>query len=372
MLNRHNIRRFLEQCGGKADVMAGKIEDQFALPETDKSRLTSEDFSLREMAEGCGIDTSGTSEIMMEAVTASQFSILVGTLLSSVMMQAYEAAAKVGNQLVTPFNSSLETDTIPGAYLIGDMEDIAESGKYPHLADVKEKSVTIGHGKRGLILDITEESVRFDRTGLVLKKAGDMGEILALDRETEIMNKIQDITGYKAWNPSGTQADLYQNAQGDGIHDLDNLTVDVLADYTDVVALWQLMRLMKNDDGKYIHVVPKILLVPVALEIIAKRIINNTQLMGAANEESNPVANMFTILSTPLLDAQSSIAWYLGDFKKQFLEKIVIPPEIRTRRMGDNNEQAWTEDVLASYKIRHDIKVGATDYRFVGKSLGTG
>ena len=372
MKNRHDVRDFLKRYGGKAQIAADKLAEQIALPETDKNRLSAEDFSIREIAEGCGIDTSGSECTMTEAVTASQFSILVGALLSSVVMASYEAAAKVGNQLVTPFQSSLETDTIPGGYLEGEMEDIKELGKYPHLADVKEKSVTIGHGKKGLILDITDESVRFDRTGIVMREANQMGEIMALTRETEIINKIQDITGWKAWNPSGTNADLYQNAQGDGIHDLDNLVVDVLADYTDVQALYTLLRLMQNDDGKYINVVPKILLVPVALEIIAKRIINNTQLMGAANEERNPFANAFNIISTPLLDAQSSTAWYLGDFKKQFLEKIVIPPEVRRRSMGDNNDQDWETDVLASYKIRHDIKVGSTDYRFVGKSTGGG
>ena len=371
MLNRHNIKRFIEnRCGGKVEVAAKKIEEQLALPEDNKDHLSTDDFSLREIAEGVGIDTSGTECTLSEATTASQFAILVGVLLSRVVMAAYEAAAKVGDKLVTPFPSSLETDTIPGAYLTGDMEDLVEGEEYPHLADIKEKHVTIGHGKRGLILDITEEAVRFDRTGLVMKRANDMGEIMALDRETEILKKVQDATGFKAWNPSGTQADLYQNAQGDGIHDLDNLVTNALTDYTDVQALWELMRLMQNDDGKYINVVPTILLVPIALEIVATRIIKNEVLPGAANIERNPFANKFDIVASPLLDDQSSIIWYLGDFKKQFLEKVVIPLEIKRRRMSDNNEDGWNRDILASFKIRRDQKVGATDYRYVGMSTG--
>ncbi len=371
MLNRHNIRGFLkEQYSGNAEEAAKELDRQLALPETDKDHLAVEDFSLREMAEGCGIDTSGTQCTLSEATTASQFAILVGVLLSRVVMQAYEAAAKVGDKLVTPFQSSLETDTIPGGYLTGEEEDIPEGGEYPHLADIREKHVTIGHGKRGLILDITDESVRFDRTGIVMREAQKMGEIAALGRETEIINKVQDITSFKAWNPSGTNADLYQNAQGDGIHDLDNLVTNALTDYTDVEALWRLLRLMQNDDGKYINVVPTVLLVPVALEVTATRIIKNQVLPGAANQERNPFADKFDIVSTPLLDAQSSIIWYLGDFKKQFLEKIVIAIEVRRRRMSDNNGDGWNKDILASFKIRRDQKVGATDYRFVGKSTG--
>ena len=371
MLNRHQIKSFLfEQYGGNADAAGKQLAKQLDLKESDSDHLSVDDFSLRELAEGCGIDTAGTECSFKEATTASQFSVLVGILLSKVVMRAYEAAAKIGDQLVTPFPSKLEIDTIPGAYLTGDMQDLGEGENYPHLADVKEKSVTIGHGKRGLILDITEEAVRFDRTGLIMKRATDMGGILALDRETEIINKVQDITSYKAWNPSGTQADLYQNAAGDGIHDLDNLVTDALADWTDLKALHTLLRLMKNDDGKYIHVVPKILLVPVALEMTAIRIIKNEVLPGAANVEKNPYANAFTVLASPLLDAQSSIIWYLGDFKSQFLEKVVIPMEVKRRTMGSDNADAWNKDILASFKIRRDQKVGATDYRYVGKSTG--
>ena len=124
MLTKHNIRNYLKNvCGGKIEVMAEKITEQLDCSEDHRDKNgkfdhleATEDFSLREIAEGLGAEVN-SSEVIMEGVTASQFSILVGTLLSSVVMRAYEAAAKVGNQLVTPFNSRLEIDTIPGAYL---------------------------------------------------------------------------------------------------------------------------------------------------------------------------------------------------------------------------------------------------------------
>ena len=109
---------------------------------------------------------------------------------------------------------------------------------------------------------------------------------------------------------------------------------------------------------------------PVTLEITAIRIINNEVLAGGTNNERNPMANKFKILSHPLLDDQSTTAWYLGDFKKNFREKVIIPPQVLTRRMGDNNEDAWRKDIVASVKVRYDSQVGAVDYRYVGKSTG--
>jgi hypothetical protein len=369
IFNRHQIKSILEsKCGGKVAAMAKMLEADLMLPATDPNHIDVGNFSLRETAEGCGIDTA-QSHIMVESVGAAQFSTIVGTLLSKIVMDAFTAAAKIADQLVTPFPSNQETDKIPGAYLSGDMEDIVEKGKYPHLANINDKYAEIGHGKRGLILDITDEAVRFDQTGLVMKRAADMGELMAIDRETRAINTIQDITGYYAWYPSGSRVALYNDATT-APHTLDNLTTDILADYTDLRALYNLLRLMKDDNGKYIFVQPKILLVPIALEITARRIIVNDVLPGGANNERNPFANMFTILSSPLLDAQSSVIWYLGDFKKQFMEKIVIPMEVRQRSYNDNNDDAWESDIVASYKIRYDSKVGAIDYRYVGKSTG--
>ena len=187
------------------------------------------------------------------------------------------------------------------------------------------------------------------------------------------MKLIQDVTSFKAWYPSGSQEDLYQNAAGSATHTYDNLVTDVLTDYTDINALWTLMRLMKDENGDPIDIRPTQLLVPVTLSVTARNIINNTFIFaGTVQGIANPFANAFTVIDHPDLDAQSTTAWYLGDFKRQFLEKVVIPPQVVTRGMSDNNEDGWRKDIVASWKVRYDSLVRATDYVFVGKSTGGG
>ena len=93
---------------------------------------------------------------------------------------------------------------------------------------------------------------------------------------------------------------------------------------------------------------------------------------GGGNAGRNPFANKFQILSTSLLDAQSTIIWFLGDFKKQFVIKQVIPMEVQTRPNTDAHQDGWNRDILAQYKVRYDETLGAVDYRFVGKSTGAG
>lgn len=371
MFNRNGIKALMERYGGDATRVADYLESRLILEAGNHRRITVEEFSLREIAEGLGGNMAPDTQMFSESVTASQFQTLVGVLLSTIAMKAYNAATTIADKLVTKFPSTLESDKIPGGALTGNLESIGENKPYPHTSDISEKYVTIGHDKRGLILDITDEAVRFDRTGIVMREATRLGTRMALDRETRIIKTILDITSFKAWRPSGSQTDVFQNAQGDGVHDLDNLVTNKLENFTDVEAAHLLLKLMQDDNGDYIRVEPKILLVPEALTLTATRIIKNVVMPGGANMERNPFADRFEIVSSPLLDAQSPVEWYLGDFKEQFLEKVVIAPQVMTRRMGDNNDDAWNTDVVASYKVRYDTMPGATDYRFVVKSSGT-
>lgn len=374
ILNRHKIRMLREACKNNTAVMVSEIEKRLKLDVDDPKHLTPRNFNFGEIAVGLGGDIAHYSDtpIFSEAVTASQFSTIVATLLSKIVMDAYTEDSKIGDLLVTKFTSTQETDKVPGGYLEGGLADVNEHGEYPHIGDVQEKYVEIGHQKRGMIIDVTDEAVRFDRTGIVMDRAAQLGRRMARDRELRILNTVQDITSYKAWYPSGSNEDLYADALGSATHTYDNLVTDVLADYTDVSALYNLLRLMKDENADPIRIDPKILLVPVALEITANRIIVNDVLPGGTNNERNPFANRFKVLASQDLDAQSSTAWYLGDFKKQFKEKVVIPPQVARRRYGDNNEDAWRRDIVASYKVRYDCSYGAVDYCYVGKSTGAG
>ena len=374
VLHRDVIRAFAKSCGNNYALMESTISKRLALPPEHEDHLTKENFSIKEVAEGLGGDVRPYSgePVFHEAVAASQFSTIVGTLVSTQVMDAYTPYTKIVDQLVSKFTSTMEIDKVPGAYLEGNLGNVGEGSEYPHTADIKEKYVEIGHQKRGLILDVTDEMIRFDRTGLVMQRAAGFGEKMGRDREQNIMKVIQDVTSFKAWYPSGSQEDLYQNAAGSASHTYDNLVADVMTDYTDIQSLWTILRLMKDENGDPIDVRPTQLLVPVALSITAQNIIRNAFIFASTAQPAiaNPFANAFQILDHPDLDTQSSTAWYLGDFKKQFVEKVVIPPQVITRRYGDNNEDAWRRDIAASWKVRYDSLVRATDYRFVGKSTG--
>lgn len=327
------------------------------------------DFSLKEMYDFCRFT---------EDVGVHQFPILASTLISKRVMDAYDRATDVGDQLVTNFPSSLQIDKITGAFTKGNLADIEPGSPFEHTGDIEEKYVQIEGKKRGAILDVTWEAVKFDQTGQVMREADKFGQRMAVDKESRIMNYVQDIAGSRCYYPTNTQTNLYQ-AAGAARHTYGNLISDALQNWRDIDAAYQALALMKDDNADPINIRPKILLVPIALETTAKRLINNTLLpatrSGSGNvgdnpNESNPWANSFKVISSSYLDAQSSVVWYLGDFKEQFLWKEVIAPEIITRK-DNKNDPAFERDIVAQYKLRYYGIVGAVDYRYVCKSNGT-
>lgn len=354
------IASFIEACGGNVNVAAKKLTDFLNKPENDPMKLRTSDFSIKEM---------------YEAVDVTQFPILTSTLISKQVMDGYNAEPKILDQLVTPFTSSQETDKIPGAFVKGDLFEVKPGAPYDHTGDMEEKYATIQGQKRGAILDITEEAVKFDQTGLIMLRASQFGQRAAADREKRGIYTIFDYTGYRAYRPFGIVSDLYANAANDSYHAYDNLTDQALADYSDIDAALALFGTMKDDNGEPISVNPNILLVPKLKETIANRIIGSSILIGGSTGENNIFQGKFKVLSSAYVDAVATLlsatgTWILGDFKRQYLEKIVIPLEVQTRSKNDGNEDGWERDIVASYKVRHYTQVGAIDYRYCVKSTG--
>lgn len=371
-----NLRRLYESSGESFEVMKERLHDLMDAEQCKAENvkpIKCEDFSLLELYDFC------------ESVDVTQFPTLTGLLLEKKVMEAYEAAALIGDQLVTPMQSSQQISRVPGAFVLGNMHDIEPGMPYEHDGDVEEKWVQIEGKKRGAILDVTWEAVKFDQTGLVLNRAARFGNRAAIDREQRILWTIMDITvagvNYWAWYPSVagviTRTALWSAAVAGGAHPQSNLIAHALQNWTDLDAAQLQLALMQDDNGDPILNDPKILLVPKSLDTTAKRLINNSMLpamrhqaAGDSPNEANPFANRFTVLSSALFDAQSTTEWYLGDFKKQFIEKIVIPLQVLTRPMA-NTDDEFERDIVAQYKVRHYTQVGAVDYRFCVKSLGT-
>lgn len=327
-------------------------------------RMVGED--VRKLIEGGKLDVSRLSfqsmyrslvedQDLEENLSSSAFPIIAGEIISSVIIQAYEAFPKAGDRLVRTVPSKLKVSQIPGWKAIGKIKKVNEREPYPQVVPPDEKSVTIRNYKRGGIMDLTKECLFFDQTGELLDRARDLGMEGARDREEIIMKKIIDLDSdsldngelYSAGNSNLLTSNSLGTAGWENVH----------------VALMD-----KKDDNtsKPIWVMGDrpIMLVPTGLWPTAEKLMRNEYgPQGTANLDINIARNMFDIVVNPYL-TKTSTTWWYGGFNRQFRWEEVWPLETFTR-VGQDTEEGFKQDVIQQFKVSFYGGCGAQDTRYV-------
>lgn len=350
--------------------------------------LRPEDFSLRELWEAMvgpvgrtlgPARGSGTLNFMdiEEAVDSTAFPQAVGQLVSRKVTEGYEGFRKIGDMLVTNYPSRLKDERIVSFTHLQGPKAVGEGMPYED-SSFAEKYVTLDMEKLGRLLSITEEAVIFDQTGQILMRAAQLGEAAAKAREKTIVRGVIDAdqgSSIYVYRPSGTGEALYASGNYNYIS-----TATTLTDWTDIqeVLTWHATNVTDDRQEETADPItwdPKILLCPVAKEMVAHRIVNATTLAtntaSAAQEASwaNPYTGRFTVLSSPYIDAVDAYQWYLGDFKKQFIWKEVFPLQTMRRQAG--NEGEFYRDIIAEFKVRYYGGINAIDEKWVVKVNAT-
>lgn len=152
-----------------------------------------------------------------------------------------------------------------------------------------------------------------------------------------------------------------------------NLGAGVIALGTTSTGLTQAlmkMRLQKGMDGVTpLNLTPRALVVPAALEVVARQYV--AQITAATAGTVNPFAGAFPggVIVEPRLDAVDAAAWYVvGD---PMLCDIVEYAYLRGQDGVYTESRAGFEVDGVEFKARHDFGAGVVDYRNIYKSTGS-
>lgn len=229
--------------------------------------LKPQDFSIRSLAEslivsgdGEGIGEAGMKEFFdprgpknnlalteaAGAVSVTSFSNITGQIFYNKLLEQYRYEAFVFSAMVPTIKTELDGEKIAGITEIGDQAMIVgENQSYP-LAGVGEDYIETPHTlKRGLIVPVSREAVFFDRTGLLLQRAGRVGFALGLNKEKRIIDAIidQNTTAHRyKWR--GTVYASYATSGGHGR--VNKKTSNELFDWTDIDGSEQLFANMTD------------------------------------------------------------------------------------------------------------------------------
>jgi hypothetical protein len=351
------------------------------------------DFSIRELAEGLVEDGREWVQSMspayagssvtesVGAVDTTTFSNITGQLLINEIMDAYQSPAFAISSLFRVMSSRLSGERIPGIGKIGDKSEVVdEMMPFPHVGFGEDYIDTPATTKRGLIVPVTKEAIFFDRTGLLLENAREVGESLAINKEKRCVDVMIGVVNNHKWK--GTAYNTYQ-ASTPWINLLAGSTND-LVDWTDIDAAEQLFsEVLDPNTGEPIAINVNSIVATPARRHALNRILNATEIRfkasGADTETLarnpvtgyNPLTSQYLysrLVASGLTAAQAKATWFMGDPSRAF--RYVENWPLTVVQAPQNSEAEFNQDVVARFKASERGVAAVFNPRYMVKVNG--
>lgn len=285
--------------------------------------------------------------------STSDFPIILANTANKSMLRAYEAAPKT----YEPFSRRVTLGDFKPATRVklGDaptLDLVTESGEFKR-GTISEDKETIQLLTYGKIFGLTRQAMINDDMDALTRMPQLFGRGAA-DKQNALMWAV--LTANASMNDGVA---LFHNTHGNlgsGVINIANLTAARL-----------LMRKQTGLDGAPLHVLPKYLLVPAALEGVAEQFLFANVAPTQASEV-NPFAGKVELIVEPLLDATSALVWYVA----------ADPARIDTLEYGFlNGSEGLQMETRNGFdvdgfeiKARLDFGVKAIEHRGLVKSTG--
>lgn len=384
MLNHKRLRRSLESATRDGEPGRFFLDLESALAE---GHLRPEDFSLsrlfqemvpngRELFESFSPQQSGGFNIQVletaEAVDTSAFSNIIGQITYTKMIEAFNDPKFIWPDLCEVIPTQFNGEKIPGIGRIGDRaEDINEAGQYPYAGVGEEWVETPVTRKRGFIVPVTKEAIFFDRTGLLLRRAGEVSQWLGVNIEKRVLDAVFGITN--TYKRNGRSGNTYLTS-GDYIN---TKTSNGLVDWTDIENAELLFDAITDPNtAEPIMIMANTIVVPTALKATAQRILTATEVQHSGDTTAdhirtvggNPITTQYKILTSPYVKSRTSSAttWFIGDPKKAFAYmqnwgvQVIPAPQ--------NSEADFNQDIVARFKVSERGEIAVLEPRYMVKN----
>ncbi|MGL6225250.1 MAG: hypothetical protein ACRC10_01335 [Thermoguttaceae bacterium] len=354
-----------------------------------KKELKSEDFSLRDLAESLVPDghhwvreldpRSGNGKTLLEAegVDVTAFMSVTSQVVFNKIQESYTQEAFVLCNMLETIPTRFDGEKIPGMSGIeSSTAEIKPGMPYPHVGFTADYVETPSTTKQGLIIPVTKEAVFFDRTNLVLSRAAEVGEVLALNKEKRICDVVLGINNTYKWN--GQSYNTYNNlATGpyvnlianNPLQDWDNIALaeNQFAQMTDTITK---DAILVNADS--------VLVMPL-LNQLANRLFNTASI--TSDTQTNTLITLqnqfarYKICSSRIAyqqllkaggtEVECGLTWFMGNFRKAFAYMENWPITVTQSPLG--SEADFNQDILIRFKASERGTPAVINPRYVIK-----
>lgn len=322
---------------------------------------------LREEYNTGGLSSSTTSRLKEAGeVTAGDFSNITGQITYSKMLEYFNHEDFVfSKEIETMPSAFLDNERIAGIGRIGDdNETVPEGGLYPLTGPAQDFITAPPAQKRGQKVALTWEAVFSDRTGMLLKTAGDVGYGLGVNKEKRVIDAVVDenggaksaLLGGHRYNWNGTSYATFQTSPWDNV-----TGSNALADWTDIDAAEQTFNAITDPyTNEPIDIMPDAIVVTKQLQYTARYIVSRGALAvavggypTAATATTSLVDNFlpnYRVLSSKLLATRmaTDTTWFLANLKRAVAYKEIRPLQVIPAPAGHSDE--FDRDIVNQWK----------------------
>ncbi len=316
-VNRDRGRQFDTKALEAALCLRAGIEDEVLVKsygeQVVETAYTDRDISIQQLImecarlEGVSVPRTFGNDAIRAAFSTVSLPGILNNVANKKLLKAFRAQPVIATRLCSEgeLNDFKESERYRLTD-VGDLEPVAPDGELKH-GGLTEEKATNQLGTYGKIFALTRQMIFNDDLGAFLKVPGGMGARAARKIDQLFFERLLS-------NPNS----LFSTGNGNYKDGADTaLSIDSLGEAV------QMFMDQTDADDQPINVSPKFLLVPTALKMTARELLNSTMLIavGSTDKERIPTYNAIAdehlvLVVSPYLSnsnytGASSVAWYL-------------------------------------------------------------
>ena len=351
--------------------------------------LKPDDFSIRDLAEGLipdghqwvrELDPRSSHGLAVteafEGVDATAFLNISGQIVYSKILESYNQEAFAVSKMITTIPTRLDGEKLPGVAGIADAKsEVAPGMSYPHVGFGEDYIETPSTTKHGFIVPVTKEAIFFDRTHLILSRAAEVGEVLALNKEKRVLDTVLGLTNTYKW--MGQAYNTYYSAPTDPW--LNVKPGNALSDLANVDTAENILANILDPTTKEpVLIEPNAVLVMPKKRHTAHRIFYATRYTNANDDyvmsAPNPFAHYHVVssrlayrrlVSSGVSESAAGDYWFLGNFRKAFAYMENWPITVTHSAAG--SEADFNQDIIVRFKASERGTPAVLNPRYVVK-----
>lgn len=262
------------------------------------------------------LESTGVGAVSPTAfLNINAFTALVGGLMQIKILEGYENPAYIAEQLMPAEQTSLNGEKVIGISSLGDKAKRRLPGDPHERTAFRERWVeTPETEENALAIDVLKETIAFDKTNLILTRASQVGDALALRKEYRVIDVFAGVNN-ATFKYGGTVYATYSTSQVLGyLNDFSN----PFYDWTSIQNVKMKFKNMRNPETNIpIMTMPNMIVCSPAKEPLFNLALGATETerrsagsatqataagLNIARGNGNPFGGQYRVLSSALLD----------------------------------------------------------------------